>query len=349
MYTILAIAELVVVLTVRESLLAVGALSRRTLIDRISLGSVWILALLAVTSIGLDAFDGIQTAEIDLVAMAEDVEWPAPTGPLPPVSYEELVPILIPIVEPLGYHLSRAQLFGDHLAIYVAPIDDQSADEYAAAIVPLSTVFLPAIFDLWPDLASVDICQEHVWEGRYDEAPPVVTVIDLTRATASAFDWDTVELATLIEAARAGVNLRLGVDQAVAASAVWRAAGGGDDLIEVRLPTTSTATTWPDNSSTADRDSGPLNLDASTLHVGHHGFDAVLVDGLYSLGAQRQRHISLLRWHPVALLLNVGRPPAIRALVREGDLLAERRLFAGDHANVGHTKHPHLKGIQRTL
>jgi hypothetical protein len=128
--------------------------------------------------------------------------------------------------------VSRARVFDDHLAMYVAPLEPQNPDEYAAAIAPLTQVFLPAIFDMWPGLASFDICQEPPWEGNYENPPPLVTVIDVTRAQVEAIDWDALDLSGLIEGARAELGFRLAVNEEVGASDEWLNAGGGHDLVE---------------------------------------------------------------------------------------------------------------------
>jgi hypothetical protein len=234
--TSIPILLLVLAIAGREVLWASGRLPRATRADRVTLAAVGVLTVGALVGVVDHVRSGlVGPAPIDLAAVVEDIDWPAPSGPLPPTAYEDLVPIMAPIVESLGYHLSRAQLFGDHLAVYIAPLEEQTGDQYAAAIVPLTRAFLPAIFDLWPGITSFDLCQEPLWVGRYDEAPPLVTIIDLNREQVASVDWDVVTLSDLITAARNDPTFRLGVNEAVAASSVWSDAGGSDDLIDVPL------------------------------------------------------------------------------------------------------------------
>ncbi len=152
---------------------------------------------------------------------------------LPPHERDDLAALFDPLVEPLGYRVTRASLIdrstyqvdaeGGHLALYVAPLTDISADQFAAAFPSLISVFLPFVFDQWPELHSFDVCQEPF--NSPDETPPSLTIIDLTRQAATTVEWDQLDLAAVIN-----LNEKEGISvwarAAVRDSATWRAAAG---------------------------------------------------------------------------------------------------------------------------
>lgn len=130
----------------------------------------------------------------------------APAADLPPHEVADLAAMFDPLVAPLGYRVTRGALItratyvveptGDHLAIYVAPIDDIGADRFASDLVPLLRVFLPLVFDRWPGIMSFDICQEPF--GAVEETPPSQTIVDVRRSAAATVDWSRIELPELI-------------------------------------------------------------------------------------------------------------------------------------------------------
>ena len=83
------------------------------------------------------------------------------------------------------------------------------------------TVFLPFVFDRWPELHSFDVCQEPF--NSTAETPPSLTIIDLTREAAATVDWGQLDLAGLID-----LNQKQGISvwarAQVRDSATWRAA-----------------------------------------------------------------------------------------------------------------------------
>jgi hypothetical protein len=135
---------------------------------------------------------------------------------LPPHTYEGLAPLLDPLVAPLGFRITRAALVdletyessptGTHLAVYAEPLAAQDAEAVAAATVPLAAVFLPGGFLRWPGLESFDICQEPYEAAAGTTAPPD-TVLDLSRDTALAIDWEEVNLADLLQWEGGGLSL----------------------------------------------------------------------------------------------------------------------------------------------
>jgi len=152
---------------------------------------------------------------------------------LPPHERDDLAALFDPLVEPLGYQVTRASLIdrstyqvdaeGGHLALYVAPLTDISADQFAAAFPSLVAVFLPFVFDRWPELRSFDVCQEPF--NSTEETPPSLTIIDLTREAAATVEWDQLDLAGVID-----LNQQQGIAvwarARVRDSATWRAAAG---------------------------------------------------------------------------------------------------------------------------
>ncbi|MFQ5948620.1 MAG: hypothetical protein ACE5KX_07160 [Acidimicrobiia bacterium] len=158
----------------------------------------------------------------------------AATEPLPPPDRASLVEIFGAMVEPMGLRITRASLVdradfersptGTHLALYVEPIGDFTADQYAQHIVPLAQVFLPLVFDRWPGLESFDVCQEPPPEVDDSPVPPSVTVVEVTRQQAEAIDWAAIDLAGLIAAYNGEPGLTLAADHEVRVSATWQAA-----------------------------------------------------------------------------------------------------------------------------
>ncbi len=148
-----------------------------------------------------------QTTTTTAEAAATTVATISVPGPLPPYRLEELQALFDPMVEPLGYRVTRGSVFdigtsevssgGTHLALYVEPLDDISFDQFAFDFPELVKVFLPFVFDRWPELTSFDVCQEPF--GHQEDTPPSLTLIDLTREAAADVDWQGIDLATLID------------------------------------------------------------------------------------------------------------------------------------------------------
>lgn len=158
-----------------------------------------------------------------------------PNAALPPHTTEALVEILDPLVESLGFEVSRASLVdlttyraspqGTHLAVYVAPRQPLDADGHARSFLPVAAAFLPDVFERWPSLESFDVCQEpYAWPGG--GVPPSVTLIDVRRDAAAVIDWATVTLADLVARAAVDPDLIVTADGDVAASPTWSEASG---------------------------------------------------------------------------------------------------------------------------
>ncbi len=158
-----------------------------------------------------------------------------PTEPalLPPHERDDLAALFDPMVESLGYQVTRASLIdrstyqvdadGGHLAIYVAPTADVSSDQFAMDFPLLTSVFLPFVFDQWPELDSFDLCQEPF--NSTDDTPPSLTVIDLTRDAAAAVAWGELGLTEIIALdSRQGISIWARME--VRNSATWSEAAG---------------------------------------------------------------------------------------------------------------------------
>jgi hypothetical protein len=154
----------------------------------------------------------------------------------PPGALEDLAAIVDPLVAPLGYKLGRGVLIdrntyretptGNHLALYLEPLEEKTPNEYAAEFLPIATLFVPAVFAAWPGLVSFDVCQEPFdWQGT--TAPPGLTVFDIDRETAAGIDWATIDLAGLLDLATTEAGLSIHATQTIEATAEWRAARDG--------------------------------------------------------------------------------------------------------------------------
>jgi hypothetical protein len=156
-------------------------------------------------------------------------------APLPPHEREALAEIFDEVVEPLGYRVTRAALItresyavdpeGDHLAIYLAPLDDISFEQFASDLPAIAGVFLPHVFDRWPGLVSFDVCQEPFASDA--ATPPSLTIIDITREAAALVDWAAIDLEGLIDLGESTDGIVVWARPAVRDSTAWQAAING--------------------------------------------------------------------------------------------------------------------------
>lgn len=183
---------------------------------------------------------GTGSSSVETTASTAPTSTQAPTTttttPPIPTSRDEIAAFFDPIVGPMGFAVTRASLVtradykespeGDHLAIYLIPTGPVTFDDYARAMVPLARVFLPMVFDLWPQLESMDFCQE-TYGTEFDPAPSQ-TLFDITREVAAEIDWAAVDLATLIRMSQDDDGLAIfGRFGETAASPTWTAATSG--------------------------------------------------------------------------------------------------------------------------
>lgn len=199
-----------------------------------------LVAALAVTAvIVIRVVDGGGSSEERPVAAVDDTSPDRPTtapvyAELPPDDEEAVAAMFGPALEDLGLRLTRAGLADSpgsgqdpslrdrHFALYVEPLDaDYAGAEYVDSLITSARVFLPRVFDEWPDLASMDICQEPP-PGTDDRTAPVpYTVLEMSRDEAAQIDWSTVDVAGLLAARDDGL-VRLHVNEAVADTPEFR-------------------------------------------------------------------------------------------------------------------------------
>jgi hypothetical protein len=196
------------------------------------LGGVVVLGLVAA----LPAC-GDDDAPVDRAGTSTE---PAAGLDLPVNDTAELRAIFDPRFEPLGQRVTRIGLYdltdgfdpsdtGDHLAIYVEPIDAEGAGwddaryiETAAAGMAAAT---PFAFAEWADLNSVDVCQEPPQSANAAPEPPIETQLLVDRETSGEIDWDTVELSDLIAARdRAPDAVTIAARQGLEEHPLWMAA-----------------------------------------------------------------------------------------------------------------------------
>lgn len=140
-----------------------------------------------------------------------------PTGELPPDDFDTLAAVFDPRLEPLGMRLTRGGLAdgpgagydesirGRHLALYVEPQStEHGPDAYLSTLVTTAQVFLPVVFEQWPALASMDVCQEPPPGVDDRREPPPVTTVEVTREQAAQVDWAGLALPALVAAAERG-------------------------------------------------------------------------------------------------------------------------------------------------
>jgi hypothetical protein len=158
-----------------------------------------------------------------VVAACSSSERPAPGGlaaTLPPFqSLDTINAIYGKRLAALGLRMTRAARYeenpdthvpfspspaGTHLALYAEPADTFTTGRFLNNIVPLTKLFAPDVFRRWPGLTSFDICQEPIQAASEEqEAPVPVTQVRMTKEQALAMDWETLDLAGIVRAARA--------------------------------------------------------------------------------------------------------------------------------------------------
>ena len=83
------------------------------------------------------------------------------------------------------------------LSIYVLPLASRTANEYAKRLAPLMQRVIPTLFDRYPGVRAIDLCQELANEASPEDSPPPVTRVMIMRKDAETIDWSTFDLATL--------------------------------------------------------------------------------------------------------------------------------------------------------
>lgn len=131
---------------------------------------------------------------------------------LPPNDKAAIERVFAPALKPLGVRLTRGALVdlrtgkpsptGTHLAAYVEPTGDYTAEDYARGTVRTLRAFVPAAFERWGGLTSFDLCQEPLPAVDARPEPPPVTKVDLTRAAARTVRWGDLDLVGLLRNAK---------------------------------------------------------------------------------------------------------------------------------------------------
>lgn len=144
----------------------------------------------------------------------------------PPGDEPSLAAIVDPMVVDLGVSFTYGSLIdrtaggtyeasatGDHLAIYVEPINNDYTDaEFVANTWELAARLTPYLFERYPGIHSYDICQEPRTAEDDSARPPPFTQLDIFRPEAEAIDWENGRLASLISAAADEPTLTLRLD-----------------------------------------------------------------------------------------------------------------------------------------
>ena len=117
---------------------------------------------------------------------------------------------------------------GDHLALYLEPAaGERTMQEFVDGIVLATRVFVPDVFERWPGLASMDVCQEPLGDLQRERDPPPVSQVEVSRDQADAIDWDSVTVADIVSGARADPpRLRLIVSEELERSEEFLRAAG---------------------------------------------------------------------------------------------------------------------------
>jgi hypothetical protein len=111
------------------------------------------------------------------------------------------------------------------LSLYTQPARTESVDVYAQRFAPLAAGVIPALFERYPDITWIDLCQEQAGTTGGDWEPTPVTRIQLTRAAADAVDWPHADIATLVARNRDDPrHLQIEAHFGITATPAWRAA-----------------------------------------------------------------------------------------------------------------------------
>jgi hypothetical protein len=165
------------------------------------------LALLAFTLLlgacGYNSDDN-EVGGVDAATETEDE--------FPPSSIETLAAEFDPQLAPLGLHVTYGGVFdrsdggylasptGEHLALYVEPIEDSGYDtaDYVEGLGTVTALITPQVFERWSGIETYDICQEPPAIIDARDAPAPYTQIDISRAVSDTVDWETATTETVI-------------------------------------------------------------------------------------------------------------------------------------------------------
>ena len=165
---------------------------------------------------------------------------PAGQDNLPVNDTDALRSLFNPLFEPLGQHVTRIGLYdlsggfiraddGDHLAVYVEPIDPTGTGwdgaRYIERAVPGMAAATTFAFGRWRGLRSIDVCQEPPQRANAAAEPPIETQLLVHREASAVIDWETADLADLIAASRRTPELvKVRGRDGLEAHPLWKAA-----------------------------------------------------------------------------------------------------------------------------
>ena len=186
-------------------------------------------------------------------------------GALPPQDLSELASIYDPLLAPLGVHITRAGLVdldaggyvlsaeGRHLALYVAPDQPMTDDQYAAQIAPIAAALTTDVFSRYPGLESYDVCQEGPdLDGDPETLPTTKSQFNVERPGLGALAWDDLDLTELLSAIPTNRSIRLMAAIEVRRTPTFTAAQQAADRQGAGGGTTTTAVPGPSKLPTGD-------------------------------------------------------------------------------------------------
>lgn len=136
-----------------------------------------------------------------------------------------------PLLAPFGLRVQRSSIGkkpdprgGAELSLYVQPTRTETADEYAARMMPLAAAVIPQLYAKYPGIVWLDLCQEPAKSSGTWETVPV-TRLELSRSGSGRVDWKRADLAQLLALERAHqLDFSIEWHNGVGRTRVWRAA-----------------------------------------------------------------------------------------------------------------------------
>jgi hypothetical protein len=183
-------------------------------------------ALLLVVGLAVSGCGGSEESPPVAHEGAQEVSWAEQHADLVRTFDEQLAPLDLRIsragvTERYGEGEYDAEGVGGHLAVYVAPTRRFTPDDYVNRIAPVAQVFVPSVFEAFPDIRSFDVCQEP--SGPHEETPKPVTQLLVDREQSALTEWSSADLTTLVQAGAAVPNrLTLIVRGEAQTSPVWQ-------------------------------------------------------------------------------------------------------------------------------
>jgi hypothetical protein len=124
-----------------------------------------------------------------------------PSGPAgPPVNTAQAAKLFDGRLRPLGWRVQRAELADQqytsttvpgrhHLAVYVRPVGTPTNADYVEGLADVTKVFVPLVFDRYPEILSFDVCEEPTEAIDPSDEPKPVTQVLIRRDQLPMVDW----------------------------------------------------------------------------------------------------------------------------------------------------------------